>query len=86
MPLSKLSLLCNRRSVNAFRTLSTISPPKLFDYATIKKTLKPNLAMVNAIESAFGMLAKDLVDVPLPMHIGELLIVSFQVIIVAISI
>jgi hypothetical protein len=26
--------------------------------------------MVDAIENAFGMLAKDKVDVPIPMHIG----------------
>jgi ornithine cyclodeaminase/alanine dehydrogenase-like protein (mu-crystallin family) len=32
--------------------------------------LKPSVEIVNSIESAFGMLARDLVDVPLPMHIG----------------
>jgi hypothetical protein len=53
------------------RSLATLAPPRLFDYATITKNLKPNISMVNAIESAFGMLAKNLVDVPLPMHIGN---------------
>ena len=32
--------------------------------------------MVEAIENCFGMLAKDLVDVPLPMHIGKCVFVA----------
>ena len=53
------------------RGMASVPPPRLFDYATIKKNLPPSKAMVDAIENAFGMLAKDKVDVPLPMHIGK---------------
>jgi hypothetical protein len=56
----------------SIRALSTKvpNPPRLFDYATIRKHMKPTVASVEAIENAFGMLAKGLVDVPIPMHIG----------------
>jgi len=52
------------------RTMATVNPPRLFDYATIRKNMKPSVAAVEAIEKAFGMLNKNLVDVPIPMHIG----------------
>jgi hypothetical protein len=52
------------------RGMATVNPPRLFDYDTIRKHLKPSKESVAAIESAFGMLAKGLVDVPIPMHIG----------------
>lgn len=52
------------------RNMATFPPPKLFDYDTIRKHLKPSTSAVNAVEQAFGMLAKNLVDVPIPMHIG----------------
>ena len=59
----------NPRVCNFFST-AKINPPRLFAYDTIIKNLKPSVETVNAIESAFGMLSKGLVDVPLPMHIG----------------
>jgi len=66
-PTSSLSKCCN--------TFSTVTPPKLnpprlFDYKTIVENLKPSPIIVEAIESAFGKLAKGQVDVPIPMHIG----------------
>jgi len=42
---------------------TTVNPPRLFSYDTITKNLKPSVDMVSAIESAFGMLSKGLVDV-----------------------
>ena len=57
---------------SSIRTFSSpkIQAPRLFDYATIKSNLKPSVKAVEAVEKAFGMLAKNLVDVPIPMHIG----------------
>jgi ornithine cyclodeaminase/alanine dehydrogenase-like protein (mu-crystallin family) len=53
------------------RLLSTGLPaPRLFDYTTITTNLKPSKLINDGIESAFGMLAKGEVDVPIPMHIG----------------
>jgi hypothetical protein len=46
---------------------ASVPPPRLFDYATIVKHLKPTTQSIGAIESAFGMLSKGLVDVPIPM-------------------
>lgn len=46
---------------------ASVPPPRLFDYATITKHLKPTPQSIGAIESAFGMLSKGLVDVPIPM-------------------
>lgn len=63
----KLSKSCTQ--VN-FRTFATVPPPRLFDYETVTSTLKPTVEMVEAIENCFGKLAKDEVDVPIPMHIG----------------
>lgn len=55
----------------AVRTLSTtFPPPRLFDYATVTKNLKPSLTIIEGVEQAFGMLSKNKVDVPIPMHIG----------------
>jgi len=51
-------------------TTTKVSPPRLFDYQTIKNNLKPSIESILAVENAFGMLAKDQVDVPIPMHIG----------------
>lgn len=51
------------------RAMSALPPPRLFDYKTITSNLKPAQA-IEAVEQAFGMLAKGKVDVPLPMHIG----------------
>eukprot|EP01040_Poterioochromonas_malhamensis_P004240 gene4240-4542_t len=66
--------LSQRSTVNVpvvgLRFNSTIKPPRLFDYATIRKNLKPSKKSIDAVEAAFGMLAKNLVDVPIPMHIG----------------
>lgn len=56
--------------ISASRTLATVNPPRLFDYQLIKQNLKPSSQINDAIEKAFGMLAKDKVDVPIPMHIG----------------
>ncbi|KAJ1384183.1 hypothetical protein B484DRAFT_341806, partial [Ochromonadaceae sp. CCMP2298] len=55
----------------SLRCLATQPPaPRLFDYATVTKHLKPSKAAITSIENAFGMLAKGEVDVPIPMHIG----------------
>lgn len=61
---SAITSIASRSSSTSIQTL------RLFDYATIKKHLKPSQDSINAVEAAFGMLAKDLVDVPPPMHIG----------------
>ena len=53
----------------ACRALATVPGPRLFDYETVTSVLKQSDA-VEAVEAAFGMLAKGKVDVPLPMHIG----------------
>lgn len=53
----------------AARAFATVPGPRLFDYATVTSALKQSDA-VEAIEAAFGMLAKGKVDVPIPMHIG----------------
>lgn len=55
-------------SATAARAFATVPGPRLFDYDTVRGALKESDA-VEAIESAFGMLAKGLVDVPIPMHI-----------------
>jgi hypothetical protein len=52
------------------RSLATVNPPRLFDYATVTANLKPSKATITSTENAFGMLAKGEVDVPIPMHIG----------------
>jgi len=44
-------------------------PPRLFDYATVTSSLNVGDA-IEAVEDAFGALARGGVDVPLPMHIG----------------
>lgn len=53
----------------ACRAFATVPGPRLFDYDTVTSVLKQSDA-VEAVEAAFGMLAKGKVDVPLPMHIG----------------
>ncbi len=53
----------------ACRALATVPGPRLFDYETVTSVLKQSDA-VEAVEAAFGMLAKGKVDVPIPMHIG----------------
>lgn len=53
----------------ACRALATVPGPRLFDYDTVTSVLKQSDA-VEAVEAAFGMLAKGKVDVPIPMHIG----------------
>lgn len=53
----------------AARAFATVPGPRLFDYDTVTSVLKQSDA-VEAIEAAFGMLAKGKVDVPIPMHIG----------------
>jgi hypothetical protein len=67
----------SKRIITAFsspvrRSFSTtvLPPPRLFDYATIRKHLRPTQDSINAVESAFSMMSKGLVDVPIPMHIG----------------
>ena len=52
------------------RHFSAFPAPKLFDYDTIVSNLKMDDAIVASIEEAFGALARNEVDVPLPMHIG----------------
>jgi hypothetical protein len=52
------------------KNFATVNPPVLFDYDTIRNNLKPSVLAVEAIETAFGKLAKGEVDVPIPMHIG----------------
>jgi len=53
------------------RRVTTVpNPPRLFEYSIIKQNLKPSLQIIDAVEKAFGMLAKGKVDVPIPMHIG----------------
>lgn len=64
----KSLIIKNSKALISFST--KVNPPRLFDYETITKNLKPSLQSINAIESAFGMLAKEQVDVPIPMHIG----------------
>lgn len=56
-------------AATAARAFATVPGPRLFDYAAVTGALKQSDA-VEAIESAFGMLAKGKVDVPIPMHIG----------------
>lgn len=51
------------------RAFASVPPPRLFDYQTVRSTLKPSDA-ISAVEEAFGKLAKGEVDVPIPMHIG----------------
>ena len=59
----------SRRFVStAGRGLSTGA--RLFDNASIRANLKPSTTIIDAVESAFGKLAKNEVDVPIPMHIG----------------
>ena len=46
--------------MRGFSTISTpkVNPPRLFEYKTIVSNLKPSISSINAIESAFSMLAK----------------------------
>jgi ornithine cyclodeaminase/alanine dehydrogenase-like protein (mu-crystallin family) len=48
---------------------SAFPAPRLFDYETVTSNLSVADA-IEAVESAFGALAKGKVDVPMPMHIG----------------
>lgn len=63
-----ISLLLHNKTDKMFKSLITknsksaraylatkVNPPKLFDYETITKNLKPSLQSINAIETAFGM-------------------------------
>lgn len=70
--LRKINSSSLNKCCNAFSTITPpkINPPRLFDYKTIVENLKPSPIIVEAIESAFGKLAKGQVDVPIPMHIG----------------
>ena len=68
----------SRRAVPSLARVRTLAgfpggfpPPRLFDYETVTKNLTVNDA-IESIEKAFGALANDKVDVPLPMHIGPL--------------
>jgi len=70
------SLLRRQMGSKACRLMSSASvpsggfpPPKLFDYATVTSSLSVGDA-IEAVEDAFGALARGGVDVPLPMHIG----------------
>jgi len=56
-----------RSSVSSVRAMSSL---RVFDYKTIKSSLKASPALVASIEKAFGGLAEGKVEVPLPMHIG----------------
>lgn len=60
---------CGGIEQTACRALATVPGPRLFDYDTVTSVLKQSDA-VEAVEAAFGMLAKGKVDVPIPMHIG----------------
>jgi hypothetical protein len=57
------------RQSRCFSTKS-LPAPRLFTYNDITTNLKPSLKVIQAVEEAFGKLAKDEVDVPIPMHIG----------------
>lgn len=60
------------RLVTAHRCMTTTSgfpAPRLFDYKTVTSNLSVGDA-IEAVEEAFGALARGQVDVPLPMHIG----------------
>jgi ornithine cyclodeaminase/alanine dehydrogenase-like protein (mu-crystallin family) len=59
------------RSLRPFvgRSFSAFPTPRLFDYATVTSNLSVADA-VDAVEKAFGALARGKVDVPMPMHIG----------------
>jgi ornithine cyclodeaminase/alanine dehydrogenase-like protein (mu-crystallin family) len=48
---------------------SAFPAPRLFDYETVTANLSVADA-IDAVEAAFGALAKGNVDVPMPMHIG----------------
>lgn len=56
-------------AVGASRSLSAFPAPRLFDYKTVTSNLTVADA-IEAVEAAFGALAKGKVDVPMPMHIG----------------
>ena len=55
------------------RRLSTKSlpAPRLFSYPEVTANLKPSIEIIDAVEQAFGKLARNEVDVPIPMHIGQ---------------
>lgn len=53
----------------ATRSMASFPNPRLFDYETITKNLTVADA-VSSVEEAFGLLAQNKVDVPIPMHIG----------------
>jgi ornithine cyclodeaminase/alanine dehydrogenase-like protein (mu-crystallin family) len=58
-----------RSAAPARRSLSAFPAPRLFDYETVTSNLSVKDA-IEAVEQAFGALAKGKVDVPMPMHIG----------------
>jgi len=69
----RMQALAQRRALLPMtnsRHFSKIDAPRLFEYSVIKENLKPSVQIIAAVESAFGMLAKGKVDVPIPMHIG----------------
>jgi len=70
MLLSTLSKSTGRCLCFSTRNFKTAPAPKLFEYNLIKSQMKASSQINSAIENAFGMLAKGLVDVPIPMHIG----------------
>jgi ornithine cyclodeaminase/alanine dehydrogenase-like protein (mu-crystallin family) len=56
-------------TATARRSMASFQAPRLFDYETITKNLFV-VDAIEAVEDAFGALAKGKVDVPMPMHIG----------------
>jgi hypothetical protein len=62
----------SRRSYAATATVAAkaaFPAPRLFDYETVTSNLSV-VDAIDAVEAAFGALAKGKVDVPMPMHIG----------------
>jgi ornithine cyclodeaminase/alanine dehydrogenase-like protein (mu-crystallin family) len=67
-PAARLTAVATTTAHRSFAK-SAFPAPRLFDYETVTSNLTVADA-IDAVESAFGALAKGKVDVPMPMHIG----------------
>jgi len=67
---ARFRLLQNVNRSMVVRHKVLVPVPKLFSYEQVTSNLKPCIEIIDAIEAAFGKLAKNKVDVPIPMHIG----------------
>lgn len=67
---ARFRLLQNANRSMIVRHKVLVPAPKLFSYEQVTSNLKPSIEIIDAIEKAFGKLAKNKVDVPIPMHIG----------------